>query len=266
MHFRNIYMKKILIVGYGDIGYRISQSLPEHKIIGVSRRNTIEHSNSNWHQWDWFSGRPLELSSTAISTVVVILKPTSFDEQGYQTGYLEAADTIMKNLNQRLDYQQLVAVSSTRVYGDENGRDITETVTPKPENFRGHTILEYEQIICSQSKVEPLILRPSGLYDSSQKWMQNFVDGFDGQQYPLASKESNRFNRDVLAAIISNYIAKKKLAKLSGIFICSEPPKAFSQIFHEQYPNKNFQDFFIASDHSGKSFDCQELIASSLMG
>jgi nucleoside-diphosphate-sugar epimerase len=266
MHFRNIYMKKILIIGYGDIGHRISQSLPGHKIIGVSRSNTIQHSNTDWHQWDWFSGRPLELSSREISTVVVILKPTSFTEEGYKTGYLEAAETIMKNLNQQLDYRQLILVSSTRVYGDTNGRDITETVTPKPEDFRGHTILEYEQIICSQSKVEPLILRPSGLYDSSRKWMQNFVDGFDGQQYPLASKESNRFNRDVLAAIISNYITIKKLAKLSGILICSEPPKAFSQIFLEQYPNKNFKDFFIPSNYSGKSFNCQELIASSLMG
>ena len=266
MHFRNIYMKKILIIGYGDIGHRISQSLPDHKIIGVSRSNTIKHDNSEWHHWDWFSGRPLALSSKDIGSVVVILKPTSFDEQGYQAGYLEAANIIMTNLNKSLDYEQLIVVSSTRVYGDENGRDITETLLPKPENFRGHTILEYEQIMRVRSKVEPLILRASGLYDSHNKWMENFIKTFDGQHHHLTSNESNRFNRDVLATIISNYISIKKLSKLSGVFICSEPPKPFAQIFLEHYPNKQFEDFFIASDHAGKSFDYQQLLASNLMG
>ena len=266
MHFRNIYMKKILIIGYGDIGHRISQSLLDHRIIGVSRSNTIKHSNSEWHHWDWFSGRPLALSSKDIGSVVVILKPTSFDIQGYQAGYLEAANTIMTNLNESFDYEQLVVVSSTRVYGNKNGRNITETVLPHPENFRGHTILEYEQIMCAKSKVEPLILRASGLYDTHRKWMENFIQTFDGQQHHLTSNESNRFNRDVLATIIANYISIKKLSKLSGVFICSEPPKSFAQIFLEHYPNKKFEDFFIASDRSGKSFDYRQLLASNLMG
>jgi|TARA_B110000438_G_scaffold111063_1_gene108897 hypothetical protein len=259
-------MKKVLIIGYGDIGQRISRLLPEHQIIGVSRNNNIQNSNTIWHQWDWFSRRPLELPPTEISTVIVILKPTSFNEQGYQIGYLEAAKIIMKNLNQYLEYQQLVVVSSTRVYGDQNGRDITEIVLPQPEDYRGNTILGYEKIMQDQSRVEPLILRPSGLYDPQQKWMQKFIDSYDGKQHLLASKDCNRFDRDILSKIISNYIAQKKLAELSGIFICSEPPKLFSQLFTEQYPDKNFEDFFIASNHSGKSFDFQKLIASNLMG
>jgi nucleoside-diphosphate-sugar epimerase len=259
-------MKKVLIIGYGDIGQRVSTLLPEYQIIGVSRNNNTQNSNAIWHQWDWFSGRPLELSSADISTVIVILKPTSFDERGYQTGYLQAAEIIMKNLNQYLDYQKLVVVSSTRVYGDQNGRDIIEKAVPQPEDFRGHIILEYEKMMRDQSKVEPLILRPSGLYDPKQKWMQKFINNFEDKQHPLVSKESNRFDRNILATIISNYIAQKKLAELSGIFICSEPSKPFSEIFAEQYPDKNFEDFFIASDHSGKSFNFQKLIASNLMG
>jgi nucleoside-diphosphate-sugar epimerase len=259
-------MKKVLIIGYGDIGQRISNLLSEHQIIGVSRNNNIQNHNSIWHQWDWLSGRPLEITTEEISTVIVILKPTSFDERGYETGYLKAAEIIMENLNQYLNYQQLVVVSSTRVYGDSNGRDITETVVPQPLDFRGDTIIEYEKMIQDQSRVKPLILRPSGLYDPEKKWMQNFINNFDGNKYPLKSKESNRFDRNNLARIISNYIVQKKLADLSGIFICSEPSKPFLQIFREQYPDKNFEDFFIASDLKGKSFDFQKLITSDLMG
>jgi len=259
-------MKKVLIIGYGDIGQRISTLLPEHQTIGVSRNNNIQNNNAIWRQWDWFSGRPLELSSVDISTVVVIIKPISFDLKGYQTGYLTAAESIMKNLNQYLDYQQLVVVSSTRVYGDQNGREITETAMPLPADFRGDIILEYEEMMQAQSQVEPLILRPSGLYDPQQKWMQRFISSFDGKQHPLISKESNRFNRDMLATIISNYITQIELAELSGIFICSEPAKSFLEIFAEQYPDKRFKDFFVSSDHLGKSFDCRKLIDSGLMG
>jgi nucleoside-diphosphate-sugar epimerase len=259
-------MKKVLIIGYGDIGQRISMLLPEHQIIGVSRNNNIQNNNTTWHQWDWFSGKPLELPSSDISTVIAILKPTSFDEKGYQTGYLKATEIIMQNLNQCLDYQKLVVVSSTRVYGDQNGRDITEAAVPQADDFRGHIILEYEKMMRDQSKVNPLILRPSGLYDPKQKWMQKFINSFEDKQYSLASKESNRFDRNILAKIISNYIVQKKLAELSGIFICSEPPKLFSELFTEQYPEKNFEDFFIASNHFGKSFNFQKLIASNLMG
>ena len=259
-------MKKVLIIGYGDIGQRVSRLLPEHQIIGVSRNNNTQDHNTSWHQWDWLSGKSLELSNVEISTVIVILKPTSFDENGYQTGYLKAAEIIIKNLNHSFDYQKLVVVSSTRVYGEKNGRGITETAAPQPDDFRGHIILEYEKIMRDQSKVEPLILRPSGLYDPKQKWMQKFINSFEAKQHSLSSKESNRFDRNILATIISNYVAKKKLAELSGIFICSEPPKIFSELFAEQYPDKNFEDFFIASNHLGKSFDFQKLIASNLMG
>ena len=259
-------MKKVLIIGYGDIGQRVTRLLPEHQIIGVSRNNNTQDHNASWHQWDWLSGGPLEITTEEISTVIVILKPTSFDEQGYETGYLKSAEIIMENLNQCLNYQQLVVVSSTRVYGDSNGRCITETVLPQPLDFKGQTIIEYEKMMQDLSRVKPLILRPSGLYDPEKKWMQNFINNFDGNKYLLASKESNRFDRNKLAIIISNYILQKKLADLSGIFICSEPSKPFSQIFREQYPNKSFEDFFVASDHLGKSFDFQKLIASDLMG
>ena len=259
-------MKKVLIIGYGDIGQRVSRLLSEHQIIGVSRNNNTQDHNTSWHQWDWLSGRSLELPNVEISTVIVILKPTSFDENGYQNGYIKAAEIIIKNLNHSFNYQKLVVVSSTRVYGEKNGRGITETAAPQPDDFRGRIILEYEKIMRDQSKVEPLILRPSGLYDPKQKWMQKFINSFEAKQLPLSSKESNRFDRNALATIISNYVAKKKLAELSGIFICSEPSKPFSEIFAEQYPDKNFEDFFIASDHSGKSFDFQKLIASNLMG
>ena len=46
----------------------------------------------------------------------------------------------------------------------------------------GARILDYENFISYESKVEPLILRPSGLYDEKKHWMQNHVDTFEGKK------------------------------------------------------------------------------------
>ena len=42
-------------------------------------------------------------------------------------------------------------------------------------------ILDYENFILHESKVAPLILRPSGLYDERSHWMRNHVNAFDGK-------------------------------------------------------------------------------------
>ena len=259
-------MKKVLIIGYGDLGQRISAALPGHQFIGISRSNHVQHKNSEWLQWNWFSGKAFKLKHQEISTVIIILKPTSFDEEGYQLGFLEAANSIMTNLNAQVNYDQLVIVSSTRVYGNSNGQNIKEEHTPQPDNFRGKVILDYEAFIQAQSKVEPLILRASGLYDCKNNWMQNFVNNFESQKFQLKLKAANRFDRNALADIISNYIARKKLSHLSGVFICSEISKGYAELFKEQCPGQAFEHFFIPSDQSGKSFDPQKLIDSGLMG
>ena len=125
-------MKKVLIIGYGDLGQRISAALPGHQFIGISRSNHVQHKNSEWLQWNWFSGKAFKLKHQEISTVIIILKPTSFDEEGYQLGFLEAANSIMTNLNAQVNYDQLVIVSSTRVYGNSNGQNIKVSyLTPR---------------------------------------------------------------------------------------------------------------------------------------
>ena len=45
MNIRNKYMKKILIIGYGDIGMRLAMMCPKYQFIGVSRRRPRHLNN-----------------------------------------------------------------------------------------------------------------------------------------------------------------------------------------------------------------------------
>ena len=258
-------MKKVLIIGYGDIGRRVAASLPSKEFIGVSRSAPSNLDNVTFIQQDWINQSSLKLPSTDFSTIVMVLKPTSPDSDGYQKGFLDASYQIMDFFNNNISYEKLLIVTSTRVYGLGNGRDITEAVQPLPDDEQARIILEYEEFVSRKSKVEPLILRPSGLYDERSHWMRNHVNTFDGKKYPLRFAEGNMFSRHNLALVIANYICNKELAYISGPLICSEKTQKYSETFSLVCPEHSFEDFFISTDNIGKSFDPQKLLDSGLM-
>ena len=137
----------------------------------------------------------------------------------------------MDFFNNNISYEKLLIVTSTRVYGLSNGRDIAEAVKPVPDDEQARIILEYEEFVSRKSKVEPLILRPSGLYDERSHWMRNHVNTFDGKKYSLRFAEGNMFSRDNLALVIANYICNKELTYISGQLICSDKTKNYSKIY-----------------------------------
>ena len=258
-------MKKVLIIGYGDIGRRLALMCPQHEFIGVSRNTPMQQDNVKFIQLDWIKDFFHNFPNEQISTVVLILKPTSPDVSGYQTGFIEASHKIIDFLNQNIIFEKLIIVSSTRVYGLSNGRNITESVVPAPDDDQGKIILDFENFVLSESKVEPLILRPSGLYDERKHWMKSYVEAFDGKKYPLRFSEANMFSRDDLALVMTNYIYNQESTKISGTLICSEKAQSYSEIFSRLFPECSFEDFFISSDAIGKSFDSQKLLDSGLM-
>ena len=88
-------MKKVLIIGYGDIGRRVAARLPNQEFIGVSRSAPSNLANVIFIQQDWINQSSLTLPSSDFSTIVLILKPTSSDMGGYKQGFLDASYKIM---------------------------------------------------------------------------------------------------------------------------------------------------------------------------
>jgi nucleoside-diphosphate-sugar epimerase len=258
-------MKKVLIIGYGDIGSRIAKKLPEQLFIGVSRSVPSDLPNVEFIQQDWIKESKLILPSNNFSTIVLILKPTSPGIDGYQQGFLDPSYQMMDLFNNDISYEKLMIVSSTRVYGLDNGRNITEAEKPMPDDDQARIILEYEEFVSREANVEPLILRPSGLYDEQNHWMRNHVNSFKEKKYPLSFAEANMFNRDNLSLVMANYICMQGSTHVSGPLICSEQAKKYSEIFSIVCPEHSFEDFFISSDNIGKSFDPQKLLESGLM-
>ena len=108
-------MKKVLIIGYGDIGSRIVARLPMQEFIGVSRSASAALPNLEFIQHDWMKESKLIVPSIDFSTIVLILKPTSPGSEGYQRGFLDASYQMMDFFNNNISYEKLLILTSRRV-------------------------------------------------------------------------------------------------------------------------------------------------------
>ena len=197
--------KNILIIGYGDIGNRLSKILKEQStnIYAVSRHDSLDQ-NIIKINWDWLSNSNLDLPKITFDSVIIIPKPSNLDENGYRDGFISSLENITNSL-QNVNIKSVIAISSTRVYGDHQLGYIDEATLTEPSDFRGNLIKEYELTLNKFFPVYLNILRFSGLYIDSSKHSSH-----------------NRLNRNTAAKIISFAINNLSQNKENNIYNCSE--------------------------------------------
>ena len=119
-------IKKILIIGYGDIGKRLVKILDTNtaKIFAISRNDIIDEKIINVN-WNWLSNSYFEINESNFDSVIIIPKPSELNEQGYKDGFLTAIDNILNSLR-AFQIKKVIAISSTRVYGNHQKGLINE--------------------------------------------------------------------------------------------------------------------------------------------
>jgi nucleoside-diphosphate-sugar epimerase len=98
----------------------------------------------------------------------------------------------------------IIWVSSTSVYGDNNGDWVDETTAPNPVTFSGEILLQAEQIIqnlpCSSTAV-----RFSGIYGPGRSRLLSQVQAGKGRP-KLPEQWSNRIHADDCGAVLAHLI------------------------------------------------------------
>ena len=205
--------KNILIIGYGDIGSRLSKKLKEQSanIHAVSRHNSSDQ-NIVKINWDWLSKNDLELPKITFDSVIIIPKPSNLDEDGYKDGFILSTKNIINSLL-NANIKSLIAISSTRVYGDHQTGHVDEETQPEPTDFRGHYIKDYELLLSNTFTTNLNILRFAGLYK-------------DGSKH----RSHNRLSRDKAANIILFAIDNLSKNTLNNIYNCSEDSEVLESV------------------------------------
>lgn len=196
-------MKKILIIGYGDIANRLCNKLNHavYKVYGVSRNNT--YKIENFISWDWLSNDLPKLESKNYECIIFIPKPNSYDKDGYINGFIKSSNNIF-SLCKKISFNKFISISSTRVYGKKENKYFTESET-SPNEFRGDLIFQYENNQKERYIQNLIVLRLSGLYDSLT------------QEKPL-----NHLHRDNAAKIIKFFVESDFNYLSPEVFNCSE--------------------------------------------
>lgn len=196
--------KNILIIGYGDIGKRLTDFLDSdsYNFLLVSRNN--KYNSDNFIEWDWLSKKDFVHNFEKIHVLIFFPKPSRNDESGYEDGFKNSTENLNKVIS-KIPIDTFISISSTRVYDKESKSSCKEIDSIDPIEFRGKFIKEYEEKQIELYKDKLIILRFSGLYDSQSAKMSN-----------------NHLHRENAAKIIKFFIENDFHFKSYEIFNCSE--------------------------------------------
>lgn len=187
----------ILFIGYGKTSQRLAKQLFQqgHQITTISQSPKSDefatHLIQDVHQLD------LSLLP-AIDWVYVLLSPRQSTVEAYQQTYLDSVQPIVQALKFH-PVKRIVVVSSTRVYGQQQGEQIDDDSLVQPNDPQGEILRQMELAWLAAYPQQTTIVRPTGIYGSSVARMCTLAQ--QTRSYPTIHY-SNRIHLDDLAGFL----------------------------------------------------------------
>ena len=167
----------ILIVGQGSIGEAVTNRLSEQGLLvtGLARQPRAHYklpSDAGFIQAD---AKALTAEQLAVFThIAIIVTPDSYDADHYRDTYLGIAEHIASFADTLPNLQRIVFISSTGVYGQDNGEWIDENTVPNiPKRAGSQYILQAEQALTQAYGKRAVMIRPSGIYGKNRRMRIN---------------------------------------------------------------------------------------------
>lgn len=212
----------ILFIGYGKTSQRLAKQLFQqgHQIstISLSAKSDLyaKHHIQDVHQLNLTNFAPIDC-------VYVLLSPKESTVAGYQYSYLDSATPIIQAL-QSHPIQRLIVVSSTRVYGENQGQQVTDETLIQPSDRQGQILFDMEQAYLKAYPRICTIVRPSGIYGTSVQRLQKMAA--QTQYYPNLHWSNRIHIEDVVNFLV--YLLHVEHVENSYILTNNQP-----QLLHE---------------------------------
>lgn len=199
-------VKKVLILGCGDLGSRLAQHLnPElFQVTGLRRTYTPDNNHLRYLSCDVTDQAALgNVVAAGVDIVVITMTPAERSDSGYQQAYVQTNEVLLRALRDEKQSPELIVfVSSTAVYAQDDGSLVDETSSTHPESFSGKRLLEAENVL-RDSEFAHVILRFSGIYGPGRRRLIEQVK--QGKASPSASY-TNRIHIEDGAGFIAHLI------------------------------------------------------------
>lgn len=217
------YQPQYLIIGQGGIGLAVTNDLAKkgYLVTGLARRHRDDyelHQNAKHIQAD-----ALTLDATVLADfthIAIIITPDRYDANAYRDAYLAVAKHLANMAMALPKLERVVFISSTGVYGQDDGEWVDVLTTPKVPNHAGSAyILQAEQALQQAFKDQAVIIRPSGIYGKTRRRLieqakQSLNDESNG-----AIHWTNRIMDSDLVTVVVNVLT---LAKPEPLYLASD--------------------------------------------
>ena len=199
--------QNLLIIGQGDIGLPVTNKLAQDglNVTGLARRE--RHHYALDHKANFLQADALKLTAEQLqdfTALAIIVTPDEYTTSGYHDSYLAISQHLVTLADKLTNLTRVVFISSTAVYGQDNGEWIDEDTAPvMPAREASQVILQAEQTLQQDFGDKAIIIRPSGIYGRER--LMRLRKAKEKQKEPVAAAHwSNRIMDRDLVTIIAN--------------------------------------------------------------
>ena len=197
----------ILIIGQGDIGLPVTNKLAQDglNVTGLARRDRQNYAlddKAKFMQADALTLTAEQLQE--FTQIAIIVTPDEYSTSGYHNSYLAINQHLAALADKLPTLERIVFISSTAVYGQDNGEWIDEDSMPMlPEREASQVILQAEQALQQGFDNRAIIIRPSGIYGRER--LMRVRKAREPQKEPIAAGAwTNRIMDSDLVNIIAH--------------------------------------------------------------
>jgi len=200
--------KTVLFVGCGDLGTRAGQWLLAQNVnVAAVRRNPAALPQGfRGYAGDYTRAGDLDfVADLNPDYVVTSFTPTQRDAQGYQRGFVESTQLLLRALESSC-VRQLVFVSSTRVYAEREGGWVDENSPLTQDDPGGEAIVAAESLL-DEASFPSVRLRFGGIYGNPRgRLLQRIASGELCSDTPVSY--SNRIHRIDAARVLVHCLSQ----------------------------------------------------------
>ena len=197
----------ILIIGQGDIGLPVTNKLAQDglNVTGLARRDRQNYAlddKAKFMQADALTLTAEQLQE--FTQIAIIVTPDEYSTSGYHNSYLAINQHLAALADKLPNLERIVFISSTAIYGQDNGEWIDEDTMPMlPEREASQVILQAEQALQQSFADRAIIIRPSGIYGRER--LMRVRKAKEPQKEPIAAGAwTNRIMDSDLVNIIAH--------------------------------------------------------------
>ncbi|MEE4330475.1 MAG: SDR family oxidoreductase [Wenzhouxiangella sp.] len=206
-------MKQLLIAGFGDLGQRLSARLTaasNWQVHALRRSSGPGTGDPIYHRADLTRPETLSDLPARFDAIVYQATPSERSPEAYRSIYIEG----LGNLLARTATDQLLMVSSTAVYGQDEGEWVDESSITTPRAFNGEILFEAERLALAAGG---RVVRFSGIYGPGRDALIRRLQSGQARCSEAPVQWTNRIHADDAAATLAHLLERPAL----GPVVCA---------------------------------------------